>query len=114
MSIGIVGAGNMGRSIATQLAKTGKGVTLADRNPGKAEAVVAEIAGDGVSVPRPCRMRSHRTSSCSRSGTRARPTSPASTPPSWTEDRRRHQQSGRRVMDPARDRSVDELGRAAG
>jgi NADPH-dependent F420 reductase len=48
MTIGIVGAGNMGRSIATQLAKTGEGVTLADRNPGKAEAVVAEIAGDGV------------------------------------------------------------------
>jgi 8-hydroxy-5-deazaflavin:NADPH oxidoreductase len=48
MSIGIVGAGNMGRSIATQLAKTDEDVTLADRNPGKAEAVVAEIAGDGV------------------------------------------------------------------
>jgi 8-hydroxy-5-deazaflavin:NADPH oxidoreductase len=48
MSIGIVGAGNMGRSIATQLAKTGEDVSLADRNPGKAEAVVAEIAGDGV------------------------------------------------------------------
>ena len=48
MSIGIVGAGNMGRSIATQLAKTGKDVTLTDRNPGKAEAVVAEIAADGV------------------------------------------------------------------
>jgi 8-hydroxy-5-deazaflavin:NADPH oxidoreductase len=48
MSIGIVGAGNMGRSIATQLGKTGEGVTLSDRNPGKAEAVVAEIADDGV------------------------------------------------------------------
>lgn len=48
MSIGIVGAGNMGRSIATQLAKTGEDVTLTDRNPGKAEAVVDEIAGDGV------------------------------------------------------------------
>jgi NADPH-dependent F420 reductase len=48
MSIGIVGAGNMGRSIVTQLAKTGEDVSLADRNPGKAEAVVAEIAGDGV------------------------------------------------------------------
>jgi 8-hydroxy-5-deazaflavin:NADPH oxidoreductase len=48
MSIGIVGAGNMGRSIATQLATTGEGVTLTDRDPGKAEAVVAEIAGDGV------------------------------------------------------------------
>ena len=50
MSIGIVGAGNMGRSIATQLAKTGEGVVLADRNPGKAEGVVAEIAGGGVSA----------------------------------------------------------------
>ena len=48
MSIGIVGAGAMGRSIATQLAKRGEDVTLADRNPGKAEAVVAEIDGDGV------------------------------------------------------------------
>jgi predicted dinucleotide-binding enzyme len=38
----------MGRSIATQLATTGEGVTLTDRDPGKAEAVVAEIAGDGV------------------------------------------------------------------
>jgi len=50
MSIGIVGAGNMGRSIAGQLAKTGEGVTLTDRNPSKAEAAVAEIAGDGVSA----------------------------------------------------------------
>ena len=48
MSIGIVGAGNMGRSIATQLAKTGDDVALADRNPGKAEAIVSEIAGDRV------------------------------------------------------------------
>jgi NADPH-dependent F420 reductase len=48
MSVGIVGAGNMGRSIAAQLAKTGQGVTLSDRNPGKAEAVVIEIGGDGV------------------------------------------------------------------
>jgi NADPH-dependent F420 reductase len=50
MTIGIVGAGNMGRSIATQLASTGEGVTLADRNPGKADALVAEIGGDGVSA----------------------------------------------------------------
>jgi len=48
MSIGIVGAGNMGRSIAAQLATTGDGVTLSDRNPGKAEAVVTEIGGGGV------------------------------------------------------------------
>jgi hypothetical protein len=45
MSVGIVGAGNMGRSIATQLAKTAEDVTLTDRNLGKAEAVVAEFAG---------------------------------------------------------------------
>src|SRR5829696_5429943 len=50
MSIGIVGAGNMGASIATQLAKTGEPVTLTDRNLGKAESVVAGIAGDGVSA----------------------------------------------------------------
>ena len=50
VTIGIVGAGNMGRSIATQLAKTGEGVILTDRNPGKAEAVVDEIAGGGVSA----------------------------------------------------------------
>ena len=49
MSIGIVGAGNMGRSIATQLGKTGERVVLADRNSDKAEAVVAEIgAGDSL------------------------------------------------------------------
>jgi 8-hydroxy-5-deazaflavin:NADPH oxidoreductase len=48
MSVGIVGAGNMGKSIATQLATTGEDVTLTDRNPGKAEAVVAELAGGGV------------------------------------------------------------------
>jgi 8-hydroxy-5-deazaflavin:NADPH oxidoreductase len=48
MTIGIVGAGNMGRSIATQLARTGEKVTVADRNPGKADALVAEIGGDGV------------------------------------------------------------------
>src|SRR5215218_3484350 len=50
MSIGIVGAGNMGASIATQFARTGEPVTLTDRNLGKAESVVAGIAGDGVSA----------------------------------------------------------------
>ena len=50
MAIGIVGAGNMGASIATQLAKTGEPVTLTDHDLGKAEAVVAGIAGDGVSA----------------------------------------------------------------
>jgi 8-hydroxy-5-deazaflavin:NADPH oxidoreductase len=51
MSIGIVGAGNMGRSIATQLAKTGERVRLADRDADKAKGVIAEIgAGDGVSA----------------------------------------------------------------
>jgi 8-hydroxy-5-deazaflavin:NADPH oxidoreductase len=51
MSIGIVGAGNMGRSIAMQLGKTGERVVLADRDPAKAQGVVAEIgAGDGVSA----------------------------------------------------------------
>ena len=51
MSVGIVGAGNMGRSIARQLSKTGQGVVLADRDPDKPEAVVAEIgAGDGLSA----------------------------------------------------------------
>jgi NADPH-dependent F420 reductase len=49
MSIGIVGAGNMGRSIASRLGKTGERVVLADRDPAKAEGVVAESgAGDGV------------------------------------------------------------------
>jgi NADPH-dependent F420 reductase len=48
MSVGIVGAGNMGRSIAAQLVKTSEAVTLADRNPGKAEAVVAEMTDDSV------------------------------------------------------------------
>jgi 8-hydroxy-5-deazaflavin:NADPH oxidoreductase len=49
MSIGIVGAGNMGRSIATQLGKADERVLLADRDPAKAEGVVAEIgASDGV------------------------------------------------------------------
>jgi 8-hydroxy-5-deazaflavin:NADPH oxidoreductase len=51
MSVGIVGAGNMGRSIARELSKTGQGVVLADRDSDKAEAVVAEIgAGDGLSA----------------------------------------------------------------
>lgn len=49
MSVGIIGAGNMGRSIATQLGKTARRIVLADRNPVKAEAVVARIgAGDRV------------------------------------------------------------------
>jgi 8-hydroxy-5-deazaflavin:NADPH oxidoreductase len=49
MSIGIVGAGNMGRSIATQLGKTGERVVLTDRDLTKAEGAVAEIgAGNGV------------------------------------------------------------------
>jgi NADPH-dependent F420 reductase len=48
MSVGIVGAGNMGTSIATRLAKTSEAVTLADRNPGKAEAVVADVTDSGV------------------------------------------------------------------
>jgi 8-hydroxy-5-deazaflavin:NADPH oxidoreductase len=50
MSIGIVGAGNMGASIAAQLAKTGEPVTLTDRDLGKAESVVAGIAREGVSA----------------------------------------------------------------
>ena len=50
MSIGIVGAGNMGASIAAQLAKTGEPVTLTDRNLGKAESVVAGIAREGLSA----------------------------------------------------------------
>ncbi len=50
MSIGIVGAGNMGASIAAQLAKTGEPVTLTDRNLGKAESVVAGLAREGVSA----------------------------------------------------------------
>ncbi len=48
MTVGIVGAGNMGRSIAARLAETSEAVTLADRNPGRAEAVVAEMTDDGV------------------------------------------------------------------
>jgi len=41
----------MGRSIARQLSKTGQGVVLADRDPDKAQTVVAEIgAGDGLSA----------------------------------------------------------------
>lgn len=43
MKVGIIGAGNMGRAIAGQLA--GGEVLLADRNPDKAKAVVAEIGG---------------------------------------------------------------------
>src|SRR5215216_1965073 len=51
MSIGIVGAGNMGRSIARVLGRTDERVVLADRDPAKAEGVVAEIgAADGVSA----------------------------------------------------------------
>jgi 8-hydroxy-5-deazaflavin:NADPH oxidoreductase len=50
MSIGIVGAGHMGASIAAQLAKTGEPVTLTDRDLGKAESVVAGIAREGVSA----------------------------------------------------------------
>jgi hypothetical protein len=51
MTIGIVGAGNMGRSIATQLGKTGERVVLADRDPAKAKGVVAEVGGcAGVSA----------------------------------------------------------------
>ena len=51
MSIGIVGSGNMGRSIATQLAQTGERVLLADHVADKAKGAVAEIAaGDGVSA----------------------------------------------------------------
>jgi predicted dinucleotide-binding enzyme len=38
----------MGRSIAAGLANTSEAVTLADRNPGKAAAVVAEMTDDGV------------------------------------------------------------------
>ena len=50
MAIGIVGAGNMGVSIATQLTKTGEPVTLIDHDLGKAESVVAGIARDDVSA----------------------------------------------------------------
>ena len=112
MSIGIVGAGNMGRSIATQLAKTGKDVTLTDRNPGKAEAVVAEIAADGVRAADVSDALASDVvvlalvSGHDRFRRRTRR-------PARREDRRRYQQPARRVMDPARDRPVHELGRAA-
>jgi NADPH-dependent F420 reductase len=44
MNIGIVGAGNMGRAIATQLGAVAD-VSIADRHPDKADAVAAEIGG---------------------------------------------------------------------
>jgi predicted dinucleotide-binding enzyme len=47
MRIGIVGAGNMAKSIATRLASTAERVALADRDPAKADAVVTEIGASG-------------------------------------------------------------------
>jgi NADPH-dependent F420 reductase len=43
MNITIVGAGNMGRGIATRLAAGGHAVTFVSNDPAKAEAVAAEI-----------------------------------------------------------------------
>ena len=43
MQVTIVGAGNMGRGIATRLAAGGHAVTFVDTDTAKAEAVAAEL-----------------------------------------------------------------------
>ena len=110
MSIGIVGAGNMGKSIAARLATTGEGVTLSDRNPGKAEAVVTEIGGGGV---RAGEVSDALASTVVVLALWYPGTTDFARHRARREDRYRYQQPARRIMDPAADRSVDEFGRAA-
>ncbi|GAB2520742.1 NADPH-dependent F420 reductase [Nocardia heshunensis] len=52
VTFGIVGAGSMGRAIATRLATAGHPVLLGDRHPERARQVAAEIAAD---LPAPVR-----------------------------------------------------------
>ena len=56
MGIGIVGAGHIGGSCATQLAKGGHEVKLSGRDPSKLEPLAAEI-GDAASAGTPARGR---------------------------------------------------------
>jgi 8-hydroxy-5-deazaflavin:NADPH oxidoreductase len=45
MRVLIIGAGNMGRGIATRLASGGNELTLFDIDPGKSEAIASELGG---------------------------------------------------------------------
>ena len=45
MNVTIIGTGNMGRGIATRLLAGGHGVTLLDREVGKAEDLARELGG---------------------------------------------------------------------
>src|SRR3954452_8068293 len=46
MDVTIIGTGNMGRGIATRALAGGHSVTLLGHEPGKADALAAELSGD--------------------------------------------------------------------
>ena len=48
MKVTILGTGKMGRAIATRMLAGGNSVTLLDRDPGKAEALAQELAGQAI------------------------------------------------------------------
>ena len=98
MNITIVGAGNMGRGIATRLVAGGHAVAFVAKDPAKAEAVAAELrAGQPGSEGRrrePCRRapeRRRRAGAALRRGPRIRGAERG--------DARR--QDGRRHLQPA-------------
>ena len=57
MNVSIIGTGKMANALSTHLVKGGNNITLVGRTPGKAEALVKEIRGNGavgsISIAKP-------------------------------------------------------------
>ncbi len=60
MDITIIGAGNMARGIATRALAGGHTVNLLSQEPGKAQALANELAGDARAGTQPP-LTSHRS-----------------------------------------------------
>ena len=54
MNIGFIGLGNMGHGIATNLLKAGHQITVYNRSPGKARALVQHGATEAGNVAEAC------------------------------------------------------------
>ena len=55
MKVGIIGLGHMGAGMASNLLKAGHEVTVYNRTPAKAEALVAQGAKAAASIADACR-----------------------------------------------------------
>ena len=57
MKVGLIGLGNMGSGMAANLLKAGHEVTVYNRTPSKAQALVAQGARYAAQVADACRRR---------------------------------------------------------